>query len=309
MKRLWKKALGTVLALTIGGVVASEIWPDRAANLMLAGLNLSAGLQSETVETSFGEVHYLEGGEGQTIVFFHGIYALKEHWIDMSRYISDEYRVILLDLPGFGQNQRLDPEQYDYKRQTQNVLETLDAIGVEQFHIAANSMGAQIAGQLAVSIPERVQSVAFIGSPVGISSPTLSDMERAIERGHMPLVVRSHDDYEARMAWLFPEEPFIPRPIARFWASSEVSNAESNDEIWHAVASSNVPTLEELATSIVQPTLVLWCEEDRIFHPSGAAILAKALPNSSLVIVPGCGHLPMLDQPEETARNLSEFLN
>lgn len=309
MKRLWKKALGTVLALTIGGVVASEIWPDRAANLMLAGLNLSAGLQSVTIETSFGEVHYLEGGEGQTIVFFHGIYALKEHWIDMSRHISDDYRVILLDLPGFGQNQRLDPEQYDYQRQTQNVLETLDAIGVEQFHIAANSMGAQIAGQLAVSIPERVRSVAFIGSPVGVSSPTPSDMELAIKGGHMPLIVTSYDEYDARMSWLFPEEPFIPRPIARFWASSEVSHAESNLEIWKAVASSSAPKLEELAPSIIQPTLVLWCEEDRIFHPSGAAVLANALTNATLVNTSGCGHLPMLDRPEETARILSEFLN
>ncbi|SFR43263.1 Pimeloyl-ACP methyl ester carboxylesterase [Yoonia tamlensis] len=309
MKRFWTKALGTVLALVLGIVGASEIWPERAAKLLLAGLNLSAGLQSETVETSFGEVHYLEGGKGQTIVFLHGIYALKEHWIDTSRYISGDYRLILLDLPGFGQNQRLDPEQYDYQRQAHNVLETLDAIGVEQFHIAANSMGAQIAGQLAVSIPERVQSVAFIGSPVGVSSPTPSDMELAIEAGHKPLVVTSYDEYEARMSWLFPKEPFIPRPIARFWASNEVSNAESNAEIWNAVASSNVPKLEELATGIVQPTLVLWCDEDRIFHPSGAAVLAEALPNATLVNVSGCGHLPMLDKPAETARILSGFLN
>ena len=309
MKRFWKKALGTVLALAIGTIGASEIWPERTARLLLAGLNLSAGLQSETVETSFGEVHYLEGGEGQTIVFLHGIYALKEHWIDMSRFISGNYRVILLDLPGFGQNQRLDPAQYDYHRQARNVLEALDAIGVEHFHIAANSMGAQIAGQLAVSIPERVQSVAFIGSPVGVSAPTPSDMDEAIAHGHVPLVVTSHDDYEARMDWLFPEEPFVPRPIARFWASSEVSNAESNEVIWNAVAASSVPTLEELAPGIVQPTLVLWCEEDRIFHPSGAPILADALPNSTLVIASGCGHLPMLDQPEETARVLLGFLN
>lgn len=309
MKRFWKRTLVTVLALIVGLVGASEIWPERAAKLLLAGLNLSAGLQSKSVETSFGKVHYLEGGEGQTVVFLHGIYALKEHWIDMSRHVSDDYRVILLDLPGFGQNRRLDPAQYDYERQAQNVLEALNEIGVDQFHVAANSMGAQIAGQIAASIPERVQSVAFIGSPVGVSSPSPSDMEQAITRGHTPLVVASLDEYDARMAWLFPEEPFIPRPIARFWASSEVSHAKSNVEIWNAIAASNVPRLEDLAPNVAQPTLVLWCEEDRIFHVSGAAVLADALPDETLVVASDCGHLPMLDKPAETAQILRDFLH
>jgi len=305
----WKRGLAICLAITIGAFAASEIWIERTARVILAGLNWSAGLERKSVTTSFGEVAYLEGGEGQTVVFLHGIFALKEHWIDMSRQVSGNYRVVLLDLPGFGENQRLEPQAYDYARQAENVIETLDRIGVAEFHVAANSMGAQIAGLLATSIPDRVQSVAFIGGPVGVTSPRPSDMETAIAAGQLPLVVTTRADYDARMEWLFPAEPFIPRPVARYWAQNEVSQAESNREIWAAVMASDGPRLEELAYDIDQPSLVIWCAEDRIFDVSGAVVLAEALGNATLHELSGCGHLPMLDSPDDTGRMLLEFLN
>lgn len=307
MKR-WKRIVTASLALTIGVFVASEIWPDRTARLMLAGLNWSAGLQKKSVATSVGDVTYLEGGAGQTVVFLHGIYALKEHWIDMARLVSDDYRVVLLDLPGFGENRRLDPEDYNYTRQTENVLEALDRIGVERFHLAANSMGAQIAAQLATSIPDRVLSLAFVGSPVGVTSPERSDMEIAISAGQLPLVVETNEEYDTRMDWLFPEEPFIPRPVARYWRDNEVSNAVHNHQIWRAVTAFDGLQVEDLARHIHQPSLVIWCDEDRIFHFSGSTVLTEALQNPTLHVLNECGHLPMLDRPSESGRILLEFL-
>lgn len=296
----------TVLGITIA---ASEIWPDRAARMMLSGLNISAGLHEMSVDTSYGPVHYLEGGAGETIVFMHGIFALKEHWVDMSRQVSENYHVILLDLPGFGENKRLSATEYDYDRQFQNVMEALDKIGVEDFHIAANSMGAQIAAQLAAALPNRVKSVSFIGSPVGVTSPIRSDMENALALGKSPLVVTTGAEYSERMSWLFPAAPFVPRPVARTWSATEVAHAELNQLIWDAVQNSETAPLEEIAPKLTQPSLVVWCKEDRIFHISGAEVLDKALPDNTLIVADKCGHLPMLDRAVATGRDLREFLN
>ncbi|WP_341368943.1 alpha/beta hydrolase [Yoonia sp. BS5-3] len=287
----------------------SEIWPQRAAGVLISGLNAFSGLQPGVVETSFGPVQYLEGGEGDTVVFLHGIFARKEHWIDMSRQVSDGYRVILLDLPGFGDNPQLEPAAYEYERQVQNVMQALDNMDVSTFHIAANSMGAQIAGQIATDDPSRVLSVAFIGSPVGVSSPIASDMELALANGEAPLVATTQAIYDERMAWLFPKEPFLPRPIARSWAAAELENGAYNAVIWEAVNGSNVPPLEDLAPDIAQPSLIVWCDQDRIFHISGADVLHQALPDSTMVTPAGCGHLPMLDQPVETGGALRRFLD
>ncbi|MEP0521124.1 MAG: alpha/beta hydrolase [Hyphomicrobiales bacterium] len=306
--RYLKRGLAAVLALIVGAFIVSELWVESTARMMLAGLYWSAGLEQKSVTTSVGDIAYLEGGEGETVVFLHGIFALKEHWIDMSRQVSGDYRVILIDLPGFGENRRLDPEDYNYTRQTENVLETLDQIGVERFHLAANSMGAQIAGQLATSIPDRVLSLAFVGSPVGVTSPERSDMELAISAGQLPLVVETGEEYDNRMDWLFPQEPFIPRPIARYWRDNEVSNAVHNRQIWRAVAAFDGLQVGDLARHIHQPSLVIWCEEDRIFHTSGSTVLTEALQNPTLQVLNECGHLPMLDRPQESGGILLEFL-
>ena len=234
---------------------------------------------------------------------------LKEHWVDMSRQVSGDYHVILLDLPGFGENKRLNATEYDFDRQAQNVMEVLDSIGVGDFHIAANSMGAQIAAQLASALPNRVKSISFIGSPDGVTSPVRSDMENALSEGKSPLVVTAEAEYSDRMSWLFPAAPFVPRPVARTWSAKEVAHAEVNQLIWDAVQNSETSPLEAIAPNLTQPSLVVWCKEDRIFHISGAEVLDRALPDNTLIVADKCGHLPMLDRAAETGSNLRDFLN
>ncbi len=257
----------------------------------------------------FGTVHYLQGGEGETVVFLHGIFALKEHWVDMSRQVSGDYQVILLDLPGFGGNPRLEATAYDLNQQSINVSDVLEAIGVESYHIAANSMGAQIAFDLALAERDRVKSVALIGSPINVTSPVPSEMEVAMQAGQAPLVVTSEETYDARMDWLFPKVPFLPKPIMDKWKAEEVSFAAINAQIWDAVEGSDVEMLEVIAPDISQPTLIVWCQDDRIFHPSGAAVLGAALTESTVIEPEGCGHLPMLDRKTQTGRDYVEFLN
>ncbi|WP_299923263.1 alpha/beta hydrolase [uncultured Pelagimonas sp.] len=297
------------LAVLLAGLfTASEIWPAKASNLLLSTLHLATGMTAKTVDTSKGQIQYLEGGSGDTVVFLHGIFARKEHWLDMSRQIKD-HRLILLDLPGFGDNPVLDAADYDFAQQVTNIFETLDAMGVEKFHLVGNSMGSQIASMMAADRPDQIITLSYIGSPVGVTSPIPSDMETAIAKGTAPLVVKDQAGYDARMAWLFPKEPFLPRPMARTWAAAEIARADSNQMIWDAVNGSQITPSDHLAPDLAMPTLVIWCQDDRIFHPTGAQILADALPNSTLITPSGCGHLPMLDRPAETGRDLQGFLS
>ena len=299
----WCALVGLVAVL-----VFSELFPTPTAGLLLAGLRASAGLEANTVETSFGPIHYLEGGEGEPVVFLHGVFARKEHWIEMSRQLSDDFHVVLLDLPGFGDNHLLEPDAYDYRSQAQNTLTVLDALELERVHIVANSMGAQIAGLIAADQPHRVMSLAFVGGAAGVPAPVPSDMTRASDAGEMPLVVASTADYNARMEWLFTKQPFLPRPISRAWAKAEAQLGPANRGIWNAVWASQVPPLLDLAGHLRQRTLVLWCGEDRVFHVSGAELLGEALAGADLVTWDGCGHLPMLERPRETGRLVRRFL-
>lgn len=213
MKRVITRFLVGIAAIALFIAVAWTTVPIKVAGVLLKSNNLSAGLTVKTIETDAGPIHYLEGGEGETILLIHGIYARKEHWVEMMRRLVGSYHVIAIDLPGFGDNVRLPFGQYALDQQQGNLRSILRALELEQVHIGANSMGAYVAVLLAAEHPELVASIAFIGSPLGVPTPIKSDMDRALAIGRTPLVVRSEADFVERNSWLAPTMPFVPGPI------------------------------------------------------------------------------------------------
>ncbi len=300
----------TLAAIVGSGLTATWVWPDTSARTMLTAYAISAGLELKSAETAVGPIGYFEGGSGPTtVVLLHGLFSRKEHWIDFSRQLSDGYRVIIPDLPGFGDNPVLPDGDYTYAKQEQNVQAFLDAIGVDRFHLAGNSMGGQIAGQLAVDLPERVMTVAFIGSPVGIDTRDKSRFEVAMARDGYTLVVTNQDEYDQRNNLLFPEKPFVPGVIEHYWENREIAQAAVNRRIWQEVNDSNDRPLEQIAPRIDQQSLVVWCRDDEIFDFSGAEVLADALAHSTLVALNKCGHIPSLDSPKASGQAFRAFLD
>lgn len=292
--------LSALVACSSGGV---------SPGLMLTAQRVQAGLQAGVVETSAGDVHYLAGGRGETVLLLHGIFARKEHWVDASRKLRSGYRVVMIDLPGFGDNRPLREGGYRLGAQAALLEEVMAALDIKRAHIGANSMGAQIAGMLAARRPDKVASLAFIGGPLGVRSPVRSDMERALSAGQSPLLVQRDGDFERRMAWLFPEAPDAPGSVLRKWAAEELANAPLNARIWREVSRLDWVPLQALAPRLEMPSLILWCDQDRIFHVSGAEVLARALPNAQVQILSRCGHVPMLDRPSRTGNLYRAFLD
>lgn len=306
----------TILIALIAGLCAiyigaSRLAPTATAGVMISALRGLSGLELKSVDLSTGPVGYLDSGraqDGPPALLLHGIFARKEHWIDFSRQISGDQRVIIPDLPGFGDNDPIKIDQYSYANQAEHLLEFLDALGLDQVHIGANSMGGQLAAVFVTQHPDRVASFALIGSPVGVPTEVPSDMDLAIAKGKAPLLVQSVADFEARMGWLFPKTPFMPGAVLTTWATEEAAKADHNAAVWDRMQQIDVPLLIDLAPQIATPALVMWCEDDRIFHPSGADDLAEAFLDGTRAQPENCGHLPMLDQPQQAGQIYASFL-
>lgn len=285
-------------------------FPETTAKVMIDLNNYSAGLSRQTVQTEIGPISYIEGGDGPTVVLVHGIYARKEHWVEVARHLVDDYRVVALDLPGFGDNPNLPDGAYHLREQQRHLSLVFAALELKNVHIGANSMGALVAGLLAAEEHDRVASLAFIGSPLGVPSAVQSDMEIALGDGKIPLLVQSSEAFDARNAWLSPNAIQIPSPILKTWRDAEIAQADMNERIWHEVHDlGRVPNLLDLAPELAMPALIIWCKEDRIFHVSGAGELRDRLPNARVDVLGGCGHVPMIDKPDTVASTYREFLS
>jgi abhydrolase domain-containing protein 6 len=274
----------------------------------LVALNRGLSGLSERIVTVGGHrIHYLEGGEGETVLLLHGIFAEKDHWVEFSRQLTPHYRVIALDLPGFGESSRFDHQSYGYPEQVQRLHGLVQQLKLGSVHLAGNSMGGTLAALYAIEHPEQVRSVAFIGAPHGIRSARPSEADFRIESGEIPLIAASAHEFERMLDMLFVERPFLPRPILHDAERKALAGAAGNVRIWNEQRQ-HADLLHRQLHRLSHPTLALWGAQDRIFDVSGAEVVESILPEQQMHVMPGTGHLPMMERPRESASLYLSFL-
>ena len=221
-----KLVLGLVVLLAC---IAGTLYLSPTA--LLASVQLVerqlAGLTPRTVNVDGLTLHYYEGGpaDAPTLLMIHGFGANRDNWLRFARYFKD-YRVIALDLPGFGESSKPDID-YDVASQTERVHAFAKTLGLSRLHLIGNSMGGHIAALYATRHPEQVLSVALLDN-AGVTSPRKSEMFAMIERGEPnPLVVRRAEDFDALMRFVFVNPPPLPESLKRHFAEQSMTRSLS----------------------------------------------------------------------------------
>lgn len=299
-------------AMLAGALAAASVtsWyglPRLWLPFLRAGHRAAAGLRSRRLRVGTHEIHYLEGGEGETVLLLHGIFGAKEHWNDFARHLTGRHRVVVPDLPGFGASARLANESYGYAAQADRLAGFVDALGLPVLHAAGSSMGGALAAWLALRRPGQVASVAFVGAPHGLRSQRRSVMDRLIENGQSPLVPRSGDEFEEMLCLLFEQRPFLPYPVLHAARSDALDRAASNLRLWREQLQDRYLLQEHLHRLQVR-TAAFWGERDRLFDVSGMETLRRLVPRAWTHVLPDIGHLPMMEALAITAGLYLQFL-
>lgn len=241
------------------------------------------------------------------MLLLHGIFGEKDHWNDFARRLTSRYRVIVPDLPGFGASSRLASERYDYASQVERLEQFVEALGLPELHVAGSSMGGTLAALLALRRPEQVRSVAFVGAPHGLRTVRPSVMDSLIDAGRAPLVPRSRAEFASMLTLLFERRPFLPYPVLHGARTDAISMADSNLRIWSEQLEDRY-LLEERLGELRTRTAVFWGDSDQLFDVSGVLSIRRLLPGALTYVLPGVGHLPMMEAPAQTARMYADFL-
>ncbi|RZJ24173.1 MAG: alpha/beta fold hydrolase [Haliea sp.] len=304
-----------VLFFALSGAFAALVFAWYAAPgffvqpLLFVNRGLS-GLQAHTVSAAGHRVRYLAGGpaaEGTPVVLLHGIFAEKDHWVDFARPLTATWRVIAPDLPGFGETGRHVHAPYDYEAQVVRLLALLDALQLQRVHLAGNSMGGTLAVLFAQRYPQRVASVALIGSPHGLRTPQASKMDALVDSGEAPLVTATPEQFDRMMDLVFARRPWIPGPILQQTRAAALRDAPSNLRVWREQLQHRY-LLDDRIDGLRAPLLALWGDADQVFHPSGMQRLRERLPGAQVEPLSGVGHLPMMEAPGQTADAYARFL-
>jgi pimeloyl-ACP methyl ester carboxylesterase len=249
------------------------------------------------------EVH----GSGEPLVLVHGLTHRRQAWYPVLDQLAEQRQVILFDLPGHGQSPDLVVRDGDVQASLRVALQELfDEIDLESPHIAGNSLGGRIALEAAADGLVR-------------SATTLSPA--AFWWGAPDFVY-----VRAVFTWLTASanllSPAVPRlarsPHARRVMGAMVSRR--SDLIPHDVFVDDLrgmrraipamkqifPAAEPFAAAVPSdvPVTIAWGEHDRILLPYHAAIARRRMPQARHVVLRGCGHVPMADDPAQVAQVL-----
>jgi len=265
-----------------------------------------AQLIEKTVQVDDHKIVYLEGGAGETILLVHGFGGDKDNWTRFARQFAGQYRIIAPDLPGFGESSRIESARYDIDTQTLRLKNFAKALDLDKFHIAGNSMGGWISANYAVKFPGDLLSLTLMNS-AGLITSEKSEMMIMVENGFNPLLVSDVKDYDRLMKFVFVKPPYVPGALKRKFAEKAVQHRDFNDKIFADLLERS-PLMEELLPSITAPSLIIWGDTDRVLHVSGAEIFDRGIKDSRIYILEKCGHLPMIERPEETAGVFLKFI-
>lgn len=304
-----KKLLLLLLVLLLASAAILYAFPST----QLAGLRLieqyRAGLSHERLRVGDLNIHYYRGGPdtAETLVLIHGFAADKDNWLRFSRDLTHDYQVIALDLPGFGDSNH-PAGSYDVGTQAERLAGILDALGIERAHVLGNSMGGHIAALYAARYPQRVSSLALFDN-AGVDAPHKSELFQLLERGaDNPLVVRSQEDFQRLLQFVFVEPPYLPESLKQYMAEQSMANAGHYDQVFQQLVERYIPLEPELP-KIEAPTLLLWGKQDRVLDVSSIDVMQPLLHRSSVAIMDNVGHAPMLERPEESALLYRHFLD
>ena len=261
------------------------------------------------------EVEYVDLGEGDPIVWIHGLGACWQTWLENLPFFAKSHRCIALDLPGFGASQM--PEQdisIDFFSEV--VFELLDELDVKRSIVVGNSMGGFIGADMATDHPQRVERLVLVSAAVfwqeyRRAKPLLS-FAQATEASLGRALISAPDRLARRPRLRAAALGFggfrYPHLIPRELQVELIRTARRTEGFVPALGSLADYPLRDDLQHIECPTLVVWGTHDTLVGVKHAHELEDLIPDVEKVIFERTGHVPMLERPDRFNRILAEFL-
>jgi pimeloyl-ACP methyl ester carboxylesterase len=250
---------------------------------------------------------YTRTGSGPPLVLFHGLGHRRQAWDAVVDRLAPHREVIAVDLPGHGESPPLDMAgRTVLEVMSQGVIGVLDELGLERPHVAGNSLGGMIALEAAVF--GRAASVTAL-SPAGFwrSGRDLSYAKgvfhamQAIGGRIAPVAPRLAGSAAGR-SLMYSTIVSRPGRMSQQQAAGDMTAFLAARESVNAILAGATPFAGEIAADV--PVTIAWGSKDRLLNRRQALVARVQLPQARFIRLPGCGHVPMTDDPELVARVL-----
>jgi pimeloyl-ACP methyl ester carboxylesterase len=250
---------------------------------------------------------YMQAGrsDAPVVLLLHGVGANSMHWRPQLAGLSDRYRVIAWNAPGYMLSDGFVKDVAGCKDYADSVADFLNALKIERVNVVGNSFGSRVGQCFAMHYPQRVIKLAMTGTGTGPKDMPAEEKAKIIATREGQ-VAKGIYGFGARVAALLGPNP-SPELVAEV---QRVLRATQPRGFMHGVKLGMVNgySPEEVGAAVTIPVLMIQGRHDRV-NPGdkNAAVLIKYLKNGKLEWLETCGHLPEVEQPDIVNRMLRDF--
>jgi pimeloyl-ACP methyl ester carboxylesterase len=251
-----------------------------------------------------------------TVVMLHGFGAAMESWSDIQPAIAAQYPVLRMDLKGFGLSSKPKDSRYSAKDQAEVVAATLRALGRRRVVIVGHSFGGAVTLvtylKFRAENDQRIVGLAFI-DPGVYEQPLpffVAALRSSFTRWLMFTFTSADWRAETVLRRVYAEDSVrTPERVRRYSKFMDLPGAHhSFGKTAEQIVPPDAAALEAQLKTIAVPTLAIWGEEDRIVPLRYGYRFREDVPGVAFHVLPGTGHAPHEERPEETAQLLLRFL-
>ena len=234
---------------------------------------------------------FRRSGSGEVFVMVHGYFGGSAQWAREIDFLSHQFDVIAVDLPGFGDSHAM-PAPQSIEGFARSVLSQLDVLGIDKFRLLGHSMGGMIVQEICRLAQQRVTQLFLYGTgPIGMIPGRFETMEESRTRLRQDGVVAT--SYRISAKWfirgsLDPAHAMCARLGAQ--ASEDAALAGLNAmQSWDG---------RNYLSSLQVPTHLIWGEKDKSYNFDQIQTLWRGIPDCSLAVIPNASHAAHLEQPD-----------
>ena len=254
------------------------------------------------------KVHYKDEGEGEVLLLLHGTFSSLHTFDEWAVLLKENYRVIRLDLPGFGITGPSLDDTYSIPIFVDFIYKFLDTLGVSRFYLAGNSLGGWLAWELALKAEDRIKKMVLLNSAgyindrnyplpfVVAQTPVLRNVFNYIPKAVVRRFIRQ----------VFNDQAVVTDKLVDRYFS--LIHREGNLDAFVKIANSKLIQNTHSLNHLKIPVLIIWGSKDRWLSPKHAAYFNKDIPNSRVLMYDDVGHIPMEEIPEKSAKDVADFL-
>lgn len=318
--RRWLKVSSLLAAgsgLAVAGIAYSHYRRPRDVRWLDHAHLLHHATTSNFRRINGVRMHYQESaGEpgDETLVLLHGFCSSNYTWKDCILPLSEAgYRVVSIDLKGYGFSEKPRDHRYDVNDQAELVLGLMDSLGIQSATLVGNSYGGAVSMACALKQPQRVDRLVLISS---------AHNNRALQRmRRYQWLLNSFALAEVLSPVLFGSSRFVRHYLGNMYHDKSVLSAERFSAYHRPLLSASCQAaalttlrqwqldwIEAELGAIKQPTLIIWGEYDWALPVEWGAEIHMAIPHSQFIVIPDCGHLPQEERPQEICDFILDFI-